>query len=72
VSSQKAAASLATHQCPSCHQPQTKIKRLLGAGKFGSSNFVCARTQCVLGIDVSKLETWVADRPATSVIAANH
>jgi hypothetical protein len=69
MSSHKAAAPLATHQCPSCHQPQTKIKRLLGAGKFGSSTFVCSRMQCVLGIDVSKLETWVADRLPTSIIA---
>ena len=70
MSSQKTAALLATHQCPSCHQPQTKIKRLLGAGKFGSSNFVCSRMQCVLGIDVSKLETWVTDGLSTSVIAS--
>jgi hypothetical protein len=49
------------HQCPSCHQPQTKIKRVLGDGKFGSSNFVCSRSDCVLAIDVSKLETWVAE-----------
>ena len=69
MSSQKTAALPAIHQCPSCHQPQTKIKRVLGAGKFGSSNFVCSRMQCVLGIDVSKLETWVADRLPTSVIA---
>jgi len=61
VLTQKAAAPLATHQCPSCQQPQTKIKRVLDGGKFGSSNFVCSRMQCVLGIDVSKLETWVAD-----------
>ena len=49
------------HQCPSCHQPQTKIKRVLGDGKFGSSNFVCSHRECVLAIDVSKLETWVAE-----------
>ena len=49
------------HQCPSCHLPQTKIKRVLSEGKFGASNFVCARSECSLGIDVSKLQTWVAD-----------
>jgi hypothetical protein len=49
------------HPCPSCHEPQTKIKRVLGDGKFGSSNFVCARPECVLGIDLAKLETWVTD-----------
>ena len=51
----------AIHQCPSCHQPQTKIKRVLGDGKFGSSNFVCSRSDCVLAIDLSKVETWVAE-----------
>ena len=49
------------HQCPSCHEPQTRIKRVLSAGKFGSTNFVCARMECALGIDVSKVDTWVAD-----------
>jgi hypothetical protein len=61
VSTQKLPAGPAVHQCPSCHQPQTKIKRVLGNGKFGSSNFVCSRTDCALAIDVSKLETWVAE-----------
>ena len=51
----------ATHRCPGCQEPQTKIKRVLGDGKFGSSNFVCSRLECALAIDVSKLETWVAD-----------
>lgn len=60
---QKLPAPPAVHQCPSCHEPQTKIKRVLGDGKFGSSNFVCARLECSLGIDMSKVATWVADRP---------
>lgn len=47
------------HQCPSCREPQTKIKRVLDGGKFGSTSFVCARTECALGIDVTRLETWV-------------
>jgi hypothetical protein len=34
---------------------------VLGGGKFGSSSFVCSRIECALGIDVSKLETWVAE-----------
>jgi hypothetical protein len=34
---------------------------VLSAGKFGSTNFVCARMECALGIDVSKVDTWVAD-----------
>jgi hypothetical protein len=61
VSNQKPPAVPAAHHCPSCHQPQTKIKRVLGDGKFGSSNFVCSRMECALAIDVSKLKTWVAD-----------
>ena len=58
---QKLPAVPATHQCPSCHQPQTKIKRVLDNGKFGSVNFVCSRMECALAIDVSKLETWVTE-----------
>lgn len=50
----------AAHLCPSCQCPQTKIKRVLGDGKFGSVNFVCSRLDCALGIDLSKLQTWVA------------
>ena len=61
VSDQKRPAAPAVHQCPSCHQPQTKIKRVLADGKFGSSNFVCSRMECALAIDVSKLQTWVTE-----------
>ena len=60
VASQKQPVAV-PHQCPSCRLPQTKIKRVLDGGKFGSSNFVCARLDCALGIDVSKLKTWVRD-----------
>lgn len=59
----------AAHQCPSCHFAQTRIRRVLGNGTFGSGNFVCARRECALGIDVSRLETWVADAAPTGVIA---
>jgi hypothetical protein len=51
----------AAHHCPRCHHPQTKITRVLGDGRVGSSSFVCSRMECALGIDVSKLETWIAD-----------
>ena len=61
VSSHKTPPPPAVHHCPSCHHPQTKIKRVLGDGKFGASNFVCAEMKCALGIDVKKLETWVAE-----------
>jgi hypothetical protein len=47
------------HQCPICQFPQTKIQRILGDGKYGSTNYVCARGECAIGIDLSKLETWV-------------
>jgi hypothetical protein len=36
---------------------------VLGEGKFGSINFVCSRMECALAIDVSKLETWIAEVP---------
>ena len=61
MSTQKQAAVPVPHQCPSCRQPQTKIKRVLDDGKFGSRNFICSRTECALGIDLSKLKTWVTD-----------
>lgn len=61
MSTPKPPASPAVHQCPSCHQPQTKIKRVLDDGKFGSRNFICSRSECALGIDLSKLKTWVTD-----------
>ena len=61
MSDQKRPAAPAVHQCPSCHQPQTKIKRVLADGKGGSSNFVCSRMECALAIDVSKLQTWVTE-----------
>ena len=57
----KLPAGPVAHQCPSCHQPQTKIKRVLGDGKFGSRSFVCSQTDCALAIDLSKLETWVEE-----------
>jgi hypothetical protein len=34
---------------------------VLDDGKFGSRNFICARVDCALGIDMSKLKTWVTD-----------
>ncbi len=50
----------ATRLCSSCHLPQTKIQRVLGEGKLGSISYVCSRTACSLGIDLSKLKTWVS------------
>src|SRR6476646_6842306 len=61
VPSHKVPAPPVLHQCPSCRQPQTKIKRGLGDGKCVSRNFICSRLECAVGIDVSKLATWVTD-----------
>ena len=57
----KLPTALTVRHCPSCQEPQTRIKRLLSEGRFGSTNFVCTRLECALGIDVSKVGTWVAD-----------
>ena len=49
------------HQCPVCQFPQTKIRRKLGDEKHGATNYVCTRAaECVLGINLSKVDTWVA------------
>jgi len=50
----------ATHLCPVCQFPQTKIQRILGAGKYGSTSYVCSRQECAVGLDLSKIDTWVA------------
>jgi hypothetical protein len=34
---------------------------VLGDGKYGSTSFICAHRECALGVDLAKLETWVAD-----------
>lgn len=57
---QKPAAASAPHHCPVCHHPQTRIQRKLGGERQGPINYVCARAEeCVLGINLSKVETWV-------------
>ncbi|HXW05078.1 MAG TPA: hypothetical protein VD833_07595 [Vicinamibacterales bacterium] len=48
------------HECPVCHCPQTKIQRKLSADRGGSTNYVCARVECAVGIDLAKVDTWVA------------
>lgn len=51
----------APHQCPVCHHPQTKIQRKLNDKAHGATNYVCARSgECVLGIDLKKVENWMA------------
>lgn len=50
----------ATHRCPVCRLPQTKIQRILSAGKYGSVSYVCSRAECTIGLDLSKIDTWAA------------
>lgn len=51
----------AVHECPVCHFPQTKIQRKLNGELHGATNYVCARAaECVLGINLTKVDTWVA------------
>lgn len=57
---QKPAPRPVMHDCPVCHFPQTKIQRKLAGEKHGATNYVCARTECVLGINLTKVDTWVA------------
>jgi hypothetical protein len=49
------------HHCPVCHHPQTKIQRRLGGVTRGSTIYVCARAgECSVGINLTKVETWVS------------
>jgi hypothetical protein len=49
------------HKCPICEHAQTKIQRRLSGHTTGSIVYVCARAgQCSLGMDLSKVDTWVA------------
>jgi hypothetical protein len=49
------------HQCPVCHQPQTKLQRVLTAKSNGSTIYVCARVgECAVGVNLTKVDTWVA------------
>jgi hypothetical protein len=49
------------HECPVCHCPQTKIQRKLTGEKHGATNYVCSRSgDCVLGINLANVSTWVA------------
>ena len=50
----------ATHRCPVCQFPQTKIQRILGEGRYGSISYVCSRVERTVGLDLSKVATWAA------------
>jgi hypothetical protein len=62
MSASKLPTPPAPHHCPVCHFPQTKIQRKLDGNKQGgATNYVCTRAdQCALGINLSKVDTWVA------------
>jgi hypothetical protein len=56
----KLSARPPAHECPACHQPQTKIQRKISETQLGAVCFVCARAECSLGLNLSKVDTWVA------------
>ena len=48
------------HDCPVCHQPQTKIQRRIGEDKLGPFSYVCSRSgSCCLGINLTQVDTWI-------------
>jgi len=48
-------------QCPVCRHPLTKVQRRLTTTMKGSMMYICTRTgQCSVGMNLSKMETWVA------------
>ena len=55
----KLAARPAVHECPACHQPQTKIQRKIGDTARGAVCFVCARPECSLGLNLTKVDNWI-------------
>jgi hypothetical protein len=50
----------AVHHCPVCQHPQTKIQRKLDDDRHGSTNFVCTRSDCAVGINLAHVDTWTA------------
>ena len=60
MAAQKEVPPPATHRCPVCGFPQTKIRHILGQGRYGSISYVCSRLECAVGFDLSKIETWAA------------
>ncbi len=48
------------HQCPACHYPQTKLQRRLSPTTNGSIIYVCTRSECSIGVNLTKIDTWVA------------
>ena len=60
MASQKTPPLPTVHRCPICQFPQTKIQRILSEGRYGSISYVCARRECTVGLDLSKVENWAA------------
>ena len=48
------------HHCPVCQHPQTKIQRKLSEDRHGSTNFVCTRPECPIGINLAQVANWTA------------
>lgn len=47
-------------QCPVCHHPQTKVQRRLSETTTGATTYICTRAgQCSVGMNLSKMDTWV-------------
>ena len=59
MADQKLPARPVVHHCPMCHFPQTKIQRKLGDDKHGAMTYVCSRVECVVGINLANVATWV-------------
>jgi hypothetical protein len=48
-------------ECPACHHPQTRVQRRLTETMKGSMTYVCTRVgQCSVGMNLDKVDTWVA------------
>lgn len=60
MADQKLPARPVLHHCPVCQLPQTKIQRNLGADRHGATNYVCARVECAVGINLAKVDNWTA------------
>jgi hypothetical protein len=53
-------AAPSLHVCPVCHQPQTKIQRLIGSTTRGCTVYVCARVgECIVAVTLNKIDNWI-------------
>lgn len=48
-------------ECPVCHHPLTRVQRRLTETMNGSTSYICTRVgQCSVGMNLNKMDTWVA------------